>query len=529
MTRPAKTLGTALTRRPSAATLKRSINVDAMHQVDVADQLASYIQRDGLENAVAGLGGSRDKMSFNVWERNRPLSQVELQNMYRFSWLAQKIITIPADDMVREWRTVSSTREDDEGKLAAEWAKIEKKFQVRAKVHEALVWGRLYGGSCIIIGTKDGMRDPSRPLDIESIRPGDLKYLHVLDRWRMAPGPIRTSDLTSPNFGLPETYIIAESSVQVHWTRILRFGGTKLPYFSWLENGYWDDPIMNKVMDSLAARETSTKAVATMMFEANVDVISGAGISDLLTIKNGETKLAKRFMAAAIMKSFNRVLLLDEKEKYEKKSNQFANLDKIMQEFMSDVSGAADIPVTRLFGQSPAGMNATGESDTRNYYDRISSDQETNLTPNLNILDEVLYRSEVGEGFEDMCSEFNPLWQITAKEQSEINFANAQADKIYAIDIGAISVGNVAHELVARGQYTTLTDADAELAEELSRPIEGDPTDPEVGFRSTKAIPASLAGGEEVDPVTGEPVVGADPANNPAAATDSKPRRSRRK
>ena len=39
--------------------------------------------------------------------------------------------------------------------------------------------------------------------------------------------------------------------------------------------------------------------------------------------------------------------------------------------FLQVAAGAADIPVTRLLGQSPAGLSATGESDTRNYYDMI--------------------------------------------------------------------------------------------------------------------------------------------------------------
>jgi len=40
---------------------------------------------------------------------------------------------------------------------------------------------------------------------------------------------------------------------------------------------------------------------------------------------------------------------------------------------MQLASGAADIPMTRLLGQSPAGMNATGDGDMRNYYDRIEA------------------------------------------------------------------------------------------------------------------------------------------------------------
>lgn len=458
----AKTIGTALTRPKKTAP----------------------VVRDGLENAVAGMGGTRDKMSYNTWELGRLLMQFELENMYRSSWLARKIITIPADDMTREWRELSSTKDD--GTIKKNFKKAERKFSVPKKIHEALLWSRLYGGAILIIGTKDGMRDPSRPLVAESTKKNDLKYLHVIDRWRCSPGPVLTKDISSPNFGLPETYILADSAVQVHWTRVLRFNGTKLPYQSWQRNSYWDDSTLQSIMDSLQSRETATKAVATMMFEANVDVISGSHISDVLSTKDGEAKLIRRYQAAAMMKSFNRVLLLDESETYEKKSNSFANLDKIMQEFMSDVSGAADIPVTRLFGQSPSGLNATGEADTRNYYDRISNNQETDLRPQLEYLDQILYRSEIGEPPEDLEFDFLPLWQMSATEEAAIEKSQAETDEIYA-NIGVLHAGNVAKELMARGTYETLTDADVELVEELAKPIEGDPEDDEVGMRETHA------------------------------------------
>lgn len=483
-----KTIGTALTR----------IKVPKSQTV-----------ADGLENAVAGLGGYRDKMSYNSWELPRALGRFELENMYRGSWLARKIVDIPADDMTREWRHVVFDGDDEKAaKINQSVAKAERKFGLKDKVNTALKWARLYGGALIIIGTKDGMRDPSLPLIPEAVKKGDLKYLQVLDRWRVSPDSVLTKDITSPNFGLPEHYIVADSHVKIHWSRVLRFNGAKLPHFAWLQNAMWDDPILTGIMDALANREVSTKGVATMLFEANVDVISGAGISDMLAMKGGEEKLIRRFQAAATMKSFNRTLLLDKEETYEKKSNQFSTLDKIMQEFMTDVSGASDIPITRLFGQSPAGLSSTGESDTRNYYDGLAGKQETDIRPQLEYLDEILMRSELGNMPDDFEFDFCALWQTSDLDQSTIEKNRADRDKIY-LDLGVLHAGNVARELKDRGTYKTITDEDVELVNELSQPIDGDPQDPEVGFRETAAKQPTPeidpeAGG--VDPKTGKPI-----------------------
>jgi phage-related protein (TIGR01555 family) len=407
---------------------------------------------DGLINVVAGLGTSRDKMSYTEYDAVQAMTQFQLEQMYRSSWLAKRIVNAVADDMTRAWRTM--TFDDKGGKALAAVQRTEKRFDVKGKFNAALRWSRLYGGSLIIIGTRD--KDLSKPLDVTRIKKGDLQFLHVLDRWRAAPSGEITDDLNSPNFGLPSMYIIAESAVQIHWTRVLRFNGQKLPYFSWRANGMWDDSELQHVYDSIRRRDSSSAAVATMLFEANVDVVTTEDLNEILSRKDGEALLTKRFQTAAMLKSFNRMLLLGGTEKYEKKSNTFANLDKILREFAVDVCGAADIPMTRLFGQSAGGLNANGDNDVRNYYDRIVAEQESDLQTPLEYLDEIVIRSELGFMPENYSNSFNTLWQKDDKEESEIGLNDSQTDDVY-LSAGLVSKRVIGRALKARGRYD-LTD-----------------------------------------------------------------------
>ena len=420
---------------------------------------------DGLENVVAGLGTDRDKRSYSVWADPRILTRQELENMYRGSWLAKKIVNAVADDMTREWLHVTFDGEE----LGTTIEQAEKRFALKRKTNEALKWSRLYGGAVIIIGTRD--RNLAKPLDVKNVRKGDLRYLHVVDRWRLSPAGSLNRDLESPNFGMPDSYVLAESTVQVHHTRVLRFNGEKLPYFAWLRNAMWDDSVLQHVMDSLINCDTTTQAIATMMFESNVDVVKSEGLADVLAQKDGEAKLTKRFQVAALLKSFNRMLLLDGTESYEKKQNSFANLDKVIQQFMIDVSGAADIPMTRLFGTSATGMNATGDNDVRNYYDMVSAKQEAELRPQLDCLYEVLVRSELGHMPEDFRFDFNPLWQLSDKEQADVEKTRAERDQIY-VGLGVVAEHLVARDLKERGTYRNMTDDDVALVEELNQPMD---------------------------------------------------------
>jgi len=461
--------------------------------VDAALAMTRQPVGDGLENVVAGLGTDRDKRSYSVWADPRILTRQELENMYRGSWLAKKIVNAVADDMTREWLHVTFDGEE----LGTTIEEAEKRFALKRKTNEALKWSRLYGGAVIIIGTRD--RNLAKPLDVKNVRKGDLRYLHVVDRWRLSPAGSLNRDLESPNFGMPDSYVLAESTVQVHHTRVLRFNGEKLPYFAWLRNAMWDDSVLQHVMDSLMNCDTTTQAIATMMFESNVDVVKSEGLADVLAQKDGEAKLTKRFQVAALLKSFNRMLLLDGTESYEKKQNSFANLDKVIQQFMIDVSGAADIPMTRLFGTSATGMNATGDNDVRNYYDMVSAKQESELRPQLEYLYEVLVRSELGHMPEDFRFDFNPLWQLSETEQATVEKTRAERDQVY-LNAGVVTEALVARELKERGTYRNMTDDDIELVEELSKPMD---ENGEVGKTPGAKPPEGGEGGDDDEQVAG--------------------------
>ena len=504
-------------------------------------QVVKYVG-DGFRNVVAGLGTSRDKAAWSYYERSAATTRYELENIYRSSWLGKRIVNAVADDMVRGWRDWQFSENDEAYQFAA--TRAEKALGVREKVGEALRWSRLYGGAIIIMGI-DG-QDLATPLDVRTVKRGALRWLAVKDRWWLsyggtpatasgAPGApnisgslyptdgIRTLDLASPNYGKPEVYVVAESGLRVHWTRTLRFDGEMLPYTLFLQNQMWGDSVLQHTMRSLLNNDSTSAAIASLLFESNVDVITVENLHDLLTQEDGEKRVVQRFQAAATLKGNNRLLLLDGREKYEKKGAHFENLDKIWTQFQMDVSGAADIPIMRLFGQSAAGLNASGDNDIRNYYDAVRVRCERDLRPQLERLDEVMLRSALGAFPDDYRFEFGSLWQVSDTEKAVLQKERAMRDQIY-MSAGVVSEGLVARELRETATYSAMTDEDVDAAEELASALDlpgelGAPALPEMGQETAKgeAMPEGSKGAEAE---AGEaPHPNPSPSDSPATST----------
>jgi phage-related protein (TIGR01555 family) len=394
--------------------------------------VAFYV-RDLLQNLATGLGTYKDKSTANSFVFS-PLARDQLDTAYRSDWLARKVIDVIPYDMTRGWRVWQG----DEAQVEL-LEEAEKKFDLRRKTGLALTRSRLYGGAALFIGTGDS--DPAQPLNVEVVGKDGLKYVHVLSRHDLVAGQL-DYDPMSETYGCPIYYDLTNQDkglVRIHPSRLVRFIGSALPDPRMQAADGWGDSLLFSIWDAVKNTAIAAQATAHLMQEAKVDVISVPGLMDLVSTTAGTEALTRRFQAAAAMKGmFNTLVLAAPEatggtaETFEQKQINFAQFPELIQTFMQLAAGAADIPVTRLVGRSPAGLNATGQSDIRNYYDRVAAEQEVNLRPTMAPLDEVLIRSALGSRPDEIRYEFSPLWQMDETEKTDIELKQAQRTQIYA-------------------------------------------------------------------------------------------------
>lgn len=386
------------------------------------------LMRDSLTNLVSRMGTGRDKASHSFYS-HMVLDDAEIANSYRSAWLPRKIVDIPALDSCRKWRNWQA--ENDVIELIE---REENRLNLRGKVLEARIKARLFGGAAILIGTGDA--DLTQSIELERIGKDGLKYLTVFTRRQLTAGDL-DYDPASEWFGKPSIYKLQGKEGQgldVHPSRLVIFHGNQTADddLSASVHRGWGDSVLIAVMDAIKNADSTAANIASLVFEAKIDIIKVPNFMASLADEGYKQKLIERYTLANTAKGINGTLMLDKEEEYESKSASFAQLPEILTSFLQITAGAADIPVTRLLGQSPAGLNSTGEADLRNYYDRISASQEIEMTPAMHRMDEALIRSATGVRDPSIHYVWSPLWQVSDKEKADIFKTKADAARTIA-------------------------------------------------------------------------------------------------
>ena len=416
---------------------------------------------DGYSNAPAGLGASSFLLSSGVFlPTNLTRDITALTNTYRGSWLAKKIIDMPAEDMTRNWYTLSTAMPMEELQILKE---LEARHSVKQEMTNAIRWARLYGGSLALIVAEEAFNDDlSKPLDTELLLPDCFQGLWVLDRTQgITPSIELETDLEDPDYGLPMYYTVdmeidgIVTPVNIHHSRVLRFTGRELPARETIREDFWGASELEHIMDELMRRESASANIAQLIFQANVTTLKSEGAVGTLTMGTNEAKegLMRAVEIENQMRTSYGIQLLGSGDDMENMPYNFGGLSDIYEQFMMDMAGAAEIPATKLFGRSPDGMNATGESDLRNYYEAIRSLQERMLRPALEKLLPIMAISCWGEVPEDMKIVFEPVMTISMKDQIEM------AEKLMGImktgvETGIMSVAEARDEMKAWSERT---------------------------------------------------------------------------
>jgi phage-related protein (TIGR01555 family) len=431
---------------------------------------------DSFQNFAANLGIGTDNLmsasgyGFNPVSRNRTL----LEWIHRGSWLGGVAVDVVAEDMTKMGVDIRGDIDPDDIEEIQQNADA---LNLWNNLNDVVKWSRLYGGSLGVM-TIDGQKMDT-PLRLETVGKGQFKGIMVLDRWMVEPS---LNDLVTeygPDLGNPKYYYVTADApafprMKIHYSRCLRMEGVRLPYWQRLSENLWGISVLERLYDRMVAFDSATTGAAQLLYKAYLRTYKIENMREIVAAGGpAQAGLVKYVDMMRRFQSQEGVTLLDAKDDMVLQTYGFAGISDMLLQFGQQLSGALQIPLVRLFGQSPAGLNATGESDLRMYYDGIKSQQESTLKVPLTNIYRAMAQSlgiKLPSGF---TLEFRPLWQLTDVEKvataAQLGTAVESAFSS-AVITRATAMKELRQGSKLTGVFTNITDEDIKAAEEEPPP-----------------------------------------------------------
>lgn len=466
---------------------------------------------DGWENLKSGFGDARRDKRMHTVPRVDLLSFEDCAELYRGSDILQKVVDEPSHTAFREGWALNVADKDSDKTTGEQLDAYGKRLDLYSKSVDVLRWSRLYGGAALFVGANDGQR-AEFPLNEDKIK--SIEWFTALDARECIPADWY-SGMSHPKYGQPRVYRVStrvastavgskprpgevqamSGELYVHESRIIPLFGSRPDRDR--RNGSdlaWGDSIYQRIWQHVADFDLSNAAGATLLSEFATPVFKLKGLADLMASdRDGIVK--KRIELLNLSRSVLRGVMVDaEHEDFTRVSASLSGYDGMLIQLGQRVAAACDYPASLLFGTSPAGLNATGASEVRFWYDRIKGNiQKDQLTPFLTRAFKLIALAKDGPTNgtvpENWSVTPNPLWQESEGEQAKTHLAQAQADQIN-VDKGITSPEEIRNSRFGADRYSVETRIENEEAIDTE-------TDDET---------EEIEGAPRIDPKTGEPV-----------------------
>lgn len=496
--------------------------------IDETKKSAERMKRinDAFSNPAARTGWGEDNL-INATEY--PMTRLTqdwqlLTSLYRTSWIVQRVCNVIPEDALADLSIEAPGLETKELHLLEEEI---RSTHLRESILEGLRWGRLYGGAAAIIMISGQEEDLSLPIDINNITVGAFRGLYIVDRWSgIYPGLDLVDNDRDPDFGLPDYYEVRDENsggtYRVHHSRVLRFCGTKMPYWEQVAEQYWGTSAIESMYDELIKRDNVAHNIANLTFKACLSVLQVENLDQMFATSSSVHQRRMYAMLSAINTLENSlgIRLVNKGDDIQQLQYSFSGLPEVMDSAMMDMAGATSIPVTRLFGRSPAGMNSTGESDEKMYRQTLEQERSVHIDPALERLIPIVCRSAIGY-FPAGCKfKYPSLIEMSPEQKAQIIDQRSQAmERLFQANL---LPGDVVLESFRNSQ--TELDITSNITDEHINAMKGkyfndlqQQADPYGGAMQTASEAGVESGAEEVDeegnPVEPEPQV--DENGNP--------------
>jgi phage-related protein (TIGR01555 family) len=413
---------------------------------------------DSFANFQANVGwGTNNQSSASTYQLSyQSRNRINLEAAYRGSWVVRAAVDALPEDMTRAGVEFSGLEPEDITKLEQD--------MMRMSIWDALCddgkWANLYGG-CLAVMLIDG-QDFATPLRVESISKDQFKGLLILDRWMVSPPVGEVVTEFGPDMGKPVYYnVIADYAAipkaKIHYTRVIRLDGMDLPFYQRVSENGWGLSVLEPMWDRLIAFDSASVGAGQLIYKAHLRTYKIEGLRGIIAAGGPALAgLEAQMKFTRLAQTNEGMTVMDAKDEFEAHSYTFSGLSDMLTQFAQQLCGALGMPFTRLFGQSPTGLNATGEGEMKQWHEKVKQQQERRLRNPLHRLFAVMSMSSLGKPLpDDFGFEFRSLQESSEAEKADIGVKTVQAIS-QALDSQVIDIPTAMKELKNSAPVTGL-------------------------------------------------------------------------
>lgn len=493
--------------------------------------MAEFEERqDGvLVNALTGMGTTRDRTTATIIAAPEFLNQADLDSLYLNSWLCRKVVNLWASEATRMgWDIALGDDSKKARKQSDALVAAGERLRLRKHARRAVQLARHQGGAVLIMLVDDGVQDFAEPINWRRLK--RIRGLYALDRWRIWPAPGWSG------IGQPESYefntnrdndlaelgLEGAKTVKIHGSRVLRFEGEEVPWRWRSHFNWWGVSVLQPLWEVFKRYESGQTSAAALLHDFDQFVHKIPGLGQMIASGNQEA-ITRRLEVNQMARGVYRALVLDANEDAQFITRSAAGIADVLDRLVQEVTGASGMPHTKLWGESPSGLGATGRSEDRGFAQDVAEYQEDYLQDPLRQFYETLMKCSEGpysgEPPEDWRVQFRPTFVMTDEETAALRQQVAAADSSY-IQAGVLKPNEVALARFGRPEFsldTTLIDRepDGSIKEEEQdmtqvefggdfgqQQGQGQPVDESPGIDGAALAGGPAAGGGQQRPTT---------------------------
>lgn len=400
-----------------------------------------FSRLDGYMNVVNRIGTSKDSSEAYEFAPETQVPDMDLAAHYEGNGLFSKIIDAPAEK--------AATRDfdlgiSDENVMSLVTDAMEDLEWITTAA-QAIKWSRLFGGAIVVMLIDDGgsLEDP---VDWDAVQ--GIDELVLFERAVVEPdyysmyyyGHRNGLERARRKYGHPEFFHVHSQygSFTVHESRCLVFRNGNLPETTTQSDyRYWGLPEYIRIRRVL--RETVTNhSLGTKMLEKSVQgVYKMKDLTEKLALEGGEDAVYKRMEVIDMVRGFLNSIIIDmDGEDYTFQTFSVSGFKEVIDASCNILSAVTNIPQAIMFGSSPTGMDATGDSDLENWYNYLGQISDLQVKPNLQRLLDVLFRGWLNTGKiteePKYKLDFKPFWNLSESEQADLDLKKLQVQQAKA-------------------------------------------------------------------------------------------------